>query len=140
MKKTVTFIDRTTQKEMYITAFSAVKQEYGLKIEVMGCVKLLPTQSTSENVIGIVELDNQVIPILDSRKEKTADITNLCCIVILENSVGDTIIMTGRLYESSCQVFELVVEFLDSPISQNSTQEDSLGPTNDMMSSLSLSQ
>ena len=48
--------------------------------------------------------------------------------------------MTGRLYESSCQVFELVVEFMDSPISQNSTQEDSLGPTNDMMSSLSLSQ
>ena len=140
MKKTVTSIDRTTQKEMYITAFSAVKQEYGLKIEVMGCVKLLPTQSTSENVIGIVELDNQVIPILDSRKEKTADITNLCCIVILKNSVGDTIIMTGRLYESSCQVFELVVEFMDSPISQNSTQEDSLGPTNDMMSSLSLSQ
>ena len=44
MKKTVTFLDRTTQKEMYITAFSAVKQEYGLKIEVMGCVKLLPAE------------------------------------------------------------------------------------------------
>ena len=138
MKKTVTSIDRATQKEMHITAFSAVKQEYGLKIEVMGCVKLLPTQSTSENVIGIVELDDQVVPILDSRKERTVDVTNLCCIVIFENPVGDTTIMTGRLYESSCQVFELVVECMDSPISQDSTQEGSVGSENDTMSSLAL--
>ena len=80
MKKTITSIDRTDQREKHITAFSGVKQEYGLKIEVIGCVKLCPTRSTSENVIGIVELNDQTVPILDSRKEKTADITNLCCI------------------------------------------------------------
>ena len=140
MKKTETSIDRTDQKEKHITAFSAVKQEYGLKIEVMGCVKLRPTRSTSENVIGIVELDDQVIPILDSRKDKTADITDLCCIVILENLIGDTTIMTGSLYENSCQVFDLIVERMDSPISQDSTQEDTVGSENDTVSSLTLLQ
>ncbi len=138
MKKTITSIDRTDQREKHITAFSAVKQEYGLKIEVIGCVKLYPTRSTSENIIGIVELNDQVVPILDSRKEKTADITNLCCIVILENLIGDTTIMTGRLYESSCQVFELVVECMDSPISQDGTQEGSVDSENDTVSSLTL--
>ena len=138
MKKTITSIDRTDQREKHITAFSAVKHEYGLKIEVIGCVKLYPTRSTSENIIGIVELNDQVVPILDSRKEKTADITNLCCIVILENLIGDTTIMTGRLYESSCQVFELVVECMDSPISQDGTQEGSVGSENDTVSSLTL--
>ena len=140
MKKTVTSIDGADQREKHITAFSAVKREYGLKIEVIGCVKLLPTRSTSENVIGIVELDDQVVPILDSRKDKTADITNLCSIVIFENLIGDTTIMTGRLYESSCRVFELVVECMDSPISKNSTQEDSVGSENDTMLSVALLQ
>ena len=140
MMKTITSIDRTDQKEMYITAFSAVKQEYGLRIEVIGCVKLCPTQSTSESVIGIVELEDQVVPILDSRKEKTADITDLCCILILENLIGDTTIMTGRLYESSSQVFDLVVECMDSSVPQDSTQEDTVGSEKDTMSSLTLLQ
>ena len=129
-----------SEREKHITAFSAVKQEYGLKIEVIGCVKLLPTQSTSENVIGIVELDDQVVPILDSRKETTADITDLCCIVILENLVGETTIMTGRLYESSCQVFELVVECMDSTIPSHSTQEDTVGSEKDTISPSTLLQ
>ena len=68
--KTITSIDRTDQRERHIAAFSAVKQGSGLKIEVIGCVELCPTRSTSENVIGIVELDDQVVPILDSRKKK----------------------------------------------------------------------
>jgi len=134
MKKIITSIDRTDQREKHITAFSGVKQEYGLKIEVIGCVKLYPTRSTSENVIGIVELDDQVVPILDSRKDITADITNSCCIVILENLIGDTTIMTGRLYESSCRVFDLVVEYVDCPIPSNSTQEDTVGFEKDTVS------
>ena len=140
MKKTVTSIDGADQTEKHITAFSAVKQEYGFKIEVIGCVKLLPTRSTSENVIGIVELDDQVVPILDSRKEKTADISDLCCIVILDNLIGDTTIMTGRLYENSCRVFDLIIERMDNPIPQNSTQEYGVGSENDMVSSLTLLQ
>ena len=39
MKKTITSIDRADQREKHITAFSAVKQEYGLKIEAVGCVE-----------------------------------------------------------------------------------------------------
>jgi hypothetical protein len=140
MKKTVTSIDGTDQRERHITAFSAVKQEYGLKIEVIGCVKLLPTRITSNNVIGIIELDDQFVPILDSRKEKTADVADLCCIVILENLIGDTAIMTGRLYENSCRVFDLIIECMDSSISQNSTQEYSVGSGNDTVSSVALLQ
>lgn len=118
-------IDRIDQKAKHVTAFSAVKQEYGLKIEVIGCVELCPTRSTSENVIGIIELEDQIVPILDLRNKKTADIADLCCIVLLENLIGDTTIMTGCLYENSCQVFDLIIDYMDSPVPKDSTQEDS---------------
>ena len=99
----------------HITAFSAVKQEYGLQIKVSGCVSLRPAHSRSENVIGIVELDDQVVPILDSRSNTTDTVTDANCIVLFENTIGETTIITGRLYESACQVFDLIVECMDNP-------------------------
>ena len=123
MNNTVTSIDRASLREKHITAFSAVKQEYGLKIEVMGCVKLLPTRNLSNNVIGILEFSDQTIPILDSRKNISEEITDLSCILILENHIEETTIMTGRLYESSSKVFDLLVEQMDSPAPPNNPQE-----------------
>lgn len=105
--------------EKPITAFSAIKQDYGLQIKVSGCVTLRPAQSRSENVIGIVELDDQIVPILDARERPGRDITDLCCIVLFENTIGQTTIVTGRLYESACQVFDLIVECMDNPESHD---------------------
>ena len=99
----------------HITAFTAIKQEYGFQIKVAGCVSLRPAQSGSKNVIGIVELDDQVVPILDARKRNTQAISDLSCIVLFENRVGETTIVTGRLYDSACQVFDLIVECMDEP-------------------------
>ncbi len=101
--------------EKLITAFSAVKQDYGLQIKVSGCVTLRPAQSRSENVIGIVELDDQIVPILDSRQNRSGGVSDLSCIVLFEHTVGQTTIVTGRLYESACQVFDLIVECMDNP-------------------------
>ncbi len=107
---------RPNIKDRHITAFSAVKQEYGLQIKVSGCVTLKPAQSRSENVIGVVELDDQIVPILDSRCEDVCgEITDLCCIVLFEHMIGQTTIISGRLYESACQVFDLIVECMDHP-------------------------
>lgn len=102
-------------EEKRITAFSAVRQNYGLQIKVSGCVTLRPAQSRSENVIGIVKLDDQIVPILDAREKPMEEVTNLCCIVLFENTIGQTTIVTGRLYESACQVFDLIVECMDHP-------------------------
>lgn len=104
-----------SKQEKHITAFSAIKQEYGLQIKVSGCVSLRPARSRSENVIGIVELDDQVVPILDSRSDTMDDINDSNCIVLFENTIGETTIVTGRLYESACQVFDLIVECMDNP-------------------------
>jgi len=98
-----------------ITAFTAIKQDYGFQIKVAGCVCLQAAQNGSKDVIGIVELDDQVVPILDSRKEACDGISDLSCIVLFENVVGQTTIVTGRLYESACQVFDLIVECMDEP-------------------------
>ncbi len=98
-----------------ITAFTAVRQDYGFQIKVAGCVCLQAAQNGSKDVIGIVKLDDQVVPILDSRKETCGDISDLSCIVLFENMVGQTTIVTGRLYESACQVFDLIVECMDEP-------------------------
>ena len=99
-----------------ITAFTAIKQDYGFQIKVAGCVCLRAAQNGAKNVIGIVELDDQVVPVLDARKNPSpADISDLSCIVLFENVVGQTTIVTGRLYESACQVFDLIVECMDEP-------------------------
>ena len=109
------------KREKHIPTFSAVKQKSGYLIKIVGYVQMHPTQNPSKDVIGIIELDDQVVPILDFRQEKKSDITDLCCIVILENSIGRTTIMTGRLYESSCQVYELSIE----PIERDFVREHS---------------
>jgi len=98
-----------------ITAFTATKQDYGLHIKVAGCVQLRQAQNNSRGVIGIVELDDQVVPILDARKNPTDTISSLSCIVLFENIVGQTIIVTGRLYDSACQVFDMIVKCMDEP-------------------------
>jgi hypothetical protein len=98
-----------------ITAFTAIKQDYGFQIKVAGCVSLRAAHNGSKDVIGIVELDDQVVPILDSRKEACGEISDLSCIVLFENVVGQTTIVTGRLYDSACQVFDLIVECMDEP-------------------------
>ena len=98
-----------------ITAFAAAKQDYGLEVKVAGCVQLRPARNNAREVIGIVELDDQVVPILDARKQPTGEISNLCCIVLFENLVGQTTIVTGRLYDSACQVFDMIVECMDEP-------------------------
>jgi len=107
--------DKDITQEQYLTAFSAVKQSYGLQIKVAGCFALRPTRNPSENVIGMVELDDQVVPILDVRKNNSADITDSCSIVLFENQVGPINIVTGRLYENACHVFDLIVEHMDNP-------------------------
>jgi len=107
--------DGEKQCGQHITAFTAIKRDYGLQIQVAGCVCLRPAQNGSKKVIGIVELDDQVVPVLDARKACTDDISNLSCIVLFENLVGQTTIVTGRLYDSACQVFDLIVECMDEP-------------------------
>ena len=99
----------------HITAFSATKQDYGLHIEVAGCVCLRPAHNGSKEVIGIVELDDQVVPVLDARNERANTVSDLSCIVLFENTVGRTTIVTGRLYDNACQVFDLIVECMDDP-------------------------
>jgi hypothetical protein len=108
-------VEPDASSDIHITAFSAVKKQYGLQIKVSGCVTLRSAQSRSEKVIGIVELDDQIVPILDARKKPFTKITDLCCIVLFEHSVGQTTIVTGKLYESACQVFDLIVECMDHP-------------------------
>ena len=98
-----------------ITSFTAIRQDYGFQIKVAGCVCLEPAKNGSKNVIGIVKLDDQVVPILDSRKGAGGSISDQTCIVLFENVVSQTTIVTGRLYENACQVFDLIVECMDEP-------------------------
>jgi hypothetical protein len=107
--------DEHHERGKHITAFTAIKQDYGLQIQVAGCVYLQPAQNGAKKVIGIVELDDQVVPVLDARKTSADDISDLSCIVLFENLVGETTIVTARLYDSACQVFDLIVECMDEP-------------------------
>jgi len=98
-----------------VTAFTAMRPDYGFQLKVACCVCLQSAQNGSKNVIGIVKLNDQVVPILASRNETGCSISDQACIVLFENMVGQTMIVTGRLYESACQVFDLIVECMDEP-------------------------
>jgi hypothetical protein len=104
-----------TKSGKRVTAFTAIRQDYGFQIKVAGCVCLQAAQNGSKNVVGIVKLDDQVVPILDSRKGTGNSISDQNCIVLFENVVSQTTIVTGRLYENACQVFDLIVECMDEP-------------------------
>jgi hypothetical protein len=108
-------VEGELQRGRHITAFTAIKQDYGFQIQVAGCVCLRAAHNGSKKVIGIVELDDQVVPVLDARKATTNDISDLSCIVLFENLVGETTIVTGQLFDSACQVFDLIVECMDEP-------------------------
>ena len=104
--------------ERRITAFTAEQKEYGFRITVAGCVKLRPAVNLPEYVIGTIELADQLVPVIDTRAKSgmsPSDITDQSCIVLFEHRIGQTTIVTGRLFDSACEVFDLIVEVMDLP-------------------------
>lgn len=99
-----------------LTAFTAVKRPYGFHIQVAGCLPLRPAVNLPPYVVGIIELSDQLVPIIDMKARSGQGNTVLdeqCCIVLFEHKIGLTAIVTGRLYASACEVFELIVEYMD---------------------------
>ena len=99
-----------------LTAFTAAKRAYGFHVQVAGCMPLRPAVNLPPHVIGTVELADQLVPIIDMKAksgEGFTPITEECCIVLFEHKIGLTTIVTGRLYASACEVFELIVDYMD---------------------------
>ena len=125
-------IENTEKCEQRITAFTAQQKEYGFRITVAGCVKLRPAVNMPDYVIGTIELADQLVPVIDTKAKSGMDpveITGQSCIVLFEHKIGQTLIITGRLFESACEVFDLIVDYMDLPDRQEklySYPEDSI--------------
>ena len=101
-----------------ITAFTAIKQEYGYMIRVAGCLPLRPSVNMPPSIIGMIQLSDQLVPIIDMKAKSgkgQTPLTDQCCIVLFEHKIGLTTIVTGRLYASACEVFELITDYMDEP-------------------------
>lgn len=101
-----------------ITAFTAEQKEYGFRITIAGCVKLRPAANLPGYVIGTIELADQLVPVIDTKAKSGLDpirITDQSCIVLFEHKIGQTTIITGQLFESACEVFDLIVDVMDIP-------------------------
>lgn len=113
-----------------ITAFTAAKKEYGFHIQVVGCMPLRPAFNLPAYVVGTVELSDQLVPIIDMKArtgQGNTPLTDQCCIVLFEHKIGLTTIVTGRLYGSACEVFELIVDYMD----EKEHEEELLSVTDD---------
>jgi chemotaxis signal transduction protein len=100
-----------------LTAFTAAKKEYGFQVQVAGCMMLRPAVNLPPFIIGTVELADQLVPIIDMKAKNGQGFTPLndrCCIVLFEHRIGLTTIVTGRLYADACEVFELIVDYMDA--------------------------
>ena len=108
----------TESCERRITAFTAEQKEYGFRITIAGCVKLRPAVNLPDYVIGTIELADQLVPIIDTKAKSGLEPTAMneqSCIVLFEHKIGQTKIITGRLFESACEVFDLIVDVMDIP-------------------------
>ncbi len=108
----------TQSRERRITAFTAEQKEYGFRIAIAGCVKLRPAVNMPPYVIGTIELADQLVPVIDPRIKSGLDpapIGDQSCIVLFEHKIGRTTIITGRLFETACEVFDLIVDYMDVP-------------------------
>jgi hypothetical protein len=109
------YVNNTSQNGKHITVFIAIKRDYGFQIQVAGCASLDVAQNDSKKIISAVLHDDQEVPVLDAREEASDTISDLSCIVLFENIVGQTTIITGRLYDNVCQVYDLIIECMDNP-------------------------
>lgn len=101
-----------------LTAFTAEKKEYGLQIRVAGCVKLMPSVNMPEYVVGTIELSDQLVPVIDFKAKtgrEPSELTAQSCIVLFEHHIGNTTIVTGRLFDSACEVFDLIADYMELP-------------------------
>ena len=111
-------IQEVERPQQRITAFTAQHKEYGFRITVAGCVKLRPAVNLPDYVIGTIELADQLVPVIDTQAKAgngSMKITDESCIVLFEHKIGQTTIITGRLYNSACEVFDLIVDCMDLP-------------------------
>lgn len=111
-------IKDTESCERRITAFTAEQKEYGFRITIAGCVKLRPAVNMPHYVIGTIELADQLVPVIDIKAkagQQPIVINEQSCIVLFENKIGQTRIITGRLFENACEVFDLIVDYMDIP-------------------------
>ena len=108
----------TDSCERRITAFTAQQKEYGFRITIAGCVKLRPAVNLPDYVIGTIELADQLVPVIDTKAKsglEPTEISDQSCIVLFEHKIGQTMIITGRLFNNACEVFDLIVDYMDLP-------------------------
>ena len=120
MKKDFSVPQRPETKppQQRLTAFTAEQKEYGLQIRVTGCVRLAPSVNLPEYVVGTIELADQLVPIIDTKfkdGQGRSEITDQSCIVLFEHRIGRTVIVTGRLFDNACEVFDLIADYMEVP-------------------------
>ena len=99
-----------------ITTFTAERRDYGIEVKIAGCKELAPPKNMPDDVIGTIQLKDQLVPILSNSQVNTAgELPDESCIVLFENTISDTTIFTGRLYDNADEVYDLITQFMDCP-------------------------
>ena len=97
----------------YLT-FTLADEEYGIGIlkikEIIGMMPITTVPQTPEFVKGVVNLRGKVIPVLDLRMKfglQSIDFTERTCIVVVEISVGESVVQIGIVVDSVSEVLNI---------------------------------
>lgn len=98
-------------KEIFAVDISQVR-------EVLEYTKVTKVPQTPKEMIGVINLRGNVVPVIDMRlrfKMEEAEATVNTCIIIIETMCGDSNIQIGALVDSVQEVFEIQPEEIEPP-------------------------
>jgi len=97
----------------YLT-FTLVGEEYGIDIlkikELIGIMPVTTVPQTPDFVRGVINLRGKVIPVVDLRLKfglESADYTDRTCIIVVEVTKTDSIILVGMVVDSVSEVLNI---------------------------------
>lgn len=103
----------------YLT-FKLAEEEYGLAIlkvqEIIQMQAVTKVPRTPENVRGVINLRGKVIPVIDLRRKfgfEAAKDTAKTCIIVVQISQGDGIVVMGIIIDEVKEVLDIRAENIE---------------------------
>jgi purine-binding chemotaxis protein CheW len=103
----------------YLT-FTLANEEYGLEIikarEIIGYMDITAVPQTPAYVKGVINLRDQVIPVIDLRAKfgmQTTDVTEQTCIIVVETTQDNHKVSTGVVVDRVQEVLDIAGEDIE---------------------------
>ena len=101
----------------YLTTFAFSRNNYGLKVSIVGCMELIELADSDELVKGYINLRNKKIVVTDLRKScriAPTDIDVQTCIVLVDTKLDGRYIKVGVMLQGISEVLSIATCDMDA--------------------------